>query len=150
MKKTAYIFSILFAMLSVISCNQDMEYDAGSVKPVEMLEMPTDNYYVELMSSNGTPISFSWTPTTVSDGMPPMYELVFYTDATSGKEVKRLSAGVKTSLAVSHKDLNEVMNVKGVQPGATGDIYWSVIASRATTEAPGHPAPRKLTLKRFE
>lgn len=148
MKKIAYL--LLTALLPAVSCNLDMEYNAGEIAPIPALYSPADGHYVQLASGNGYSVVFNWAPTSASDGMPPMYELVFYDDATSDKEVGRISAGATTSLTVTHKDLNKIMNLRGVLPDATGDIYWSVVASRAANDTRSHPTPRKLTLKRLK
>lgn len=137
-------------LLLAVSCNSDMEYNAGKVSSVEELYSPANQYYLELVSGNNRTARFSWSPAHASDGYSPMYEVVFFKDASAQEEIARVSAGVSTAIEIPHKTINKIMNATGTLPEAIGKLYWTVVASRATTESASRPDVRVMEVKRLK
>ena len=138
------------ASFIAISCGGNMEYNPGGVEGVKALNAPNNNYYVELASGDGKAVTFSWSASTAEDGGSPLYEVVFFKDAAGTEEVQRVSGGIQTSLSITHKELNKILNTAGVEPDTDGTLYWTVIASRGVTDASTQPTPRMFTAKRMK
>lgn len=132
------------------ACTSDMDYNAGKVGSISELYFPVDGHYLELVSGNDKSTLFSWSPATASDGYAPMYEVVFYGEASGKTEIARVSAGNSTSIAIPHKTLNKIMNLTGTLPEAVGKVYWTAVASRAVTESAARPAVREMDIKRLK
>ena len=130
------------------SCSSDLDYEPGGVTPVKALLLPADNWYVELQSASSATETFSWEPALAADGQLPHYELVFLAQP-DGEIVYRYDAGSKTSVAVPHKELNLAAKAAGIDAGASGDFYWSVVSSRGVTTAPVEATPRCISVKRL-
>ena len=130
------------------SCSSDLDYEPGGVTPVKALLLPADNWYVELQSASSATETFSWEPALAADGQLPHYEVVFLAQP-DGEIVYRYDAGSKTSVAVPHKELNLAAKAAGIDAGASGDFYWSVVSSRGVTTAPVEATPRCISVKRL-
>lgn len=150
MKKIVNILSVTMLAAFGWACTSDMDYNAGKVGSISELYFPEDGYYLELVSGNDKSTLFSWSPALASDGYAPMYEVVFYGDASGKTEIARVSAGNTTSIAIPHKTLNKVMNLTGTLPEAVGKVYWTAVASRAVTESATRPAVREMDVKRLK
>ena len=144
------ILNILMAalVLTGISCSEDLEYKPGGVTPVQTLLLPADNYYVELQSASTATLRFSWEPALAADGQLPHYEVVFF-GKPGGEIVYRCDAGSSTSVDIVHKEINRIANAAGIDVGADGAVYWSVVSSRGVDTAPVVATPRRLELTRL-
>ena len=131
------ILNILMAalVLTGISCSEDLEYKPGGVTPVQTLLLPADNYYVELQSASTATLRFSWEPALAADGQLPHYEVVFF-GKPGGEIVYRCDAGSSTSVDIVHKEINRIANAAGIDVGADGAVYWSVVSSRGVAKPP--------------
>jgi len=148
MKKYWNISIMTVLLLTGVSCSDDLEYEPGGVTPVKTLLSPADNSYLELQSASSALFGFSWEPSQAADGQLPHYEVVFL-DRPDGRIVYRLDAGSATSLSVPHKEINRAAAAAGIDVGADGSLYWSVVASRGVYAAPAAAAPRLLEVKRL-
>ena len=144
------ILNILMAalVLTGISCSEDLEYKPGGVTPVQTLLLPADNYYVELQSASTATLRFSWEPALAADGQLPHYEVVFF-GKPGGEIIYRCDAGSSTSVDIVHKEINRIANAAGIDVGADGAVYWSVVSSRGVDTAPVVATPRRLELTRL-
>lgn len=144
------IFNILVAalVLTGVSCTDDLEYKPGGVTPVTTLLLPADNYYVELQSASTAVLRFAWEPAQAADGQLPHYEVVFF-NKPGGEIVYRYDAGSSTSIAIAHKEINRIASAAGIDVGADGAVYWSVVSCRGIETAPVAAAPRQLELTRL-
>ncbi|WP_295939314.1 SusE domain-containing protein [uncultured Alistipes sp.] len=148
MKYIGKIVTAALLLLAVTSCTEDMKYKPGKTTSVEQLIAPANNYYVELQSSASEILSFSWSPAMAEDGMKPHYEIAF-SKTPGGEVVKYHDAGMNPATTVSHKDLNKIAGLLGIKTGSTGDVYWTVVASRAGERAPVEATANCLTIKRL-
>ena len=149
MKKNTYILITIMALCSILSCTEDMKYKDAAIQAPAGLLLPQNNYFLELQSGSGTSINFSWLPGASEDGYPAQYEIVFFEQASGGKELGRIDAGVQTQTVVLHKDINRLAGEAGIAPGETGSIYWSVYASRGLNQLLSPAVPYKLDVKRL-
>jgi hypothetical protein len=148
MKKISYIFTVI-VLCGSLSCTEDMKYNDAAVQAPAGLLSPKNNYFLELQSGSGTSINFSWLPGACEDGYPVQYEIIFFDQASGGKELGRIDAGVQTQVVVSHKDVNRIAGEAGIAPGEAGSMYWSVAASRGLNQELSAVTPYKLDVKRL-
>ncbi|MDR1023901.1 MAG: SusE domain-containing protein [Prevotellaceae bacterium] len=132
------IFSIItsFCLLGALaSCTENMAYKEGEVIASGGPSMPANGYYLELQSGADVSAAFSWLPGACADGYPVQYELLFFDRLSGGEEIGRVDAGFKTSVSISHKQLNRIAGEAGIEPNRAGALYWTLSASRGASEA---------------
>lgn len=149
------IKSALIACASIIalnSCTSDMEFKDTNVTPVKALFEPNDKKEVPLQASATAAVFFEWESAKAEDGGAPLYEVVF--DKAGGDfsnpiyKVLSDGNGSRNYATISHKDLNKVGQMAGLESGETGDIQWSVVASRGIITTPVS-IKRSLTITRL-
>lgn len=140
---------IIMFVAGITACTENMNYKDAEIKPPAGMLLPADGYFLELQSGSGTAMNFSWLPGASEDGYPVQYEIVFFDKASNGRELGRVDAGVKTQIAVSHKDLNRIAGEAAIDAGGTGSIYWTVVAARGLNQSMTEAAPHKLDIKRL-
>lgn len=134
--KAIYKLGFLFSVISLLfSCKtDDMNYSDAAVSPVKSLYEPANNKSVKLLSSTTASVYFQWEAVKVEDGGAALYEVLF--DKKGGDFSKPLftvvsdNNGYANAATITHKTLNKVAAAAGVQPGATGELIWTVSASR--------------------
>lgn len=131
------IFQILFfccVILSLCACTSNMEYTDADVTAVEKLYEPTDGKAVTLQSSATAALYFEWSPARGEDGAAPLYEVLFdKTDGDFSSPLYVVTAddnGVRNYATITHKTLNKIGTLAGLQNGETGALKWCVRSSR--------------------
>lgn len=139
--KTSKIYISLIGglMLSASACKTDnLEYTDVKVSPVQSLYEPSDNRTVKLLNSASASLYFEWEPVKVEDGGAPLYEVVFdVADGDFSQPVYRVVAdnnGYMSGASITHRVLNRVGTMAGIEPGETGSLRWTVVASRGLNE----------------
>lgn len=113
---------------------EDMNFKDTAVTPVKTLYSPVDNRAVKLLASASASLYFEWEAVNTEDGGAPSYEVVF--DKKDGDfsdplyKVVSDNNGFSSGATVTHKILNKVAALAGIEPGGTGEVKWSVEASR--------------------
>jgi len=129
-----------------------MEFKDTNVTPVKSLYEPNDNKDVPLQASATAAVFFEWESAKAEDGGAPLYEVVF--DKAGGDfsnpiyKVLSDGNGARNYATISHKDLNKVGQMAGIESGETGEIQWSVVASRGVITTPVS-IKRSLTITRL-
>lgn len=126
--KAKNIVFLLLAVVLATGCDSDMKYKDYGVTAVTGLLAPADSYYAELQAGAGKTITFSWEAAQTENGITPIYEVVFYA-TPGGNELYRHDAGAKTTTVITHKDINSIASLAGIEAGQDGDLYWTVIAN---------------------
>lgn len=129
-----------------------MNFKDVDVTPVQALYEPENNKAVQLQASASASLFFEWESAKSEDGGAPLYEVVF--DLPGGNfsnpiyKVLADNNGARNYATISHKDLNKIGQKAGLAGGETGDVIWSVVASRGinTTSV---ATSRKLTITRL-
>ena len=126
MKKILWICSALLAM---VSCQEDYELNTDFAVPTE-LSSPAS---IQLNVSSPTPVVLSWSGGGAADGGIVLYEVLF--DKADGDFSKPLATvksdlGAATSLSITHAAINTIARNAGIYPLETGDIKWTVNASK--------------------
>ncbi|TDS13196.1 SusE domain-containing protein [Sphingobacterium paludis] len=153
--KRISIFIWLSALLACFEAckTDDMNYTDVEVTPVTALFEPLDNKAVKLVSSSTASLFFEWEAALSEDGGAALYEVVF--DKVGGDFSKPLyklmsnNNGFGNNAYVTHKVLNAVAVSSGVNPGESGEVQWTVIASRGIKRVQSSVV-RKLNISSLE
>ena len=126
MKKILLICSVFLAM---VSCQEDYELNADFTVPTE-LNSPAS---IQLDVSSSVPVVLSWSGGGAADGGIVLYEVLF--DKADGDFSKPLATmksdlGANPSLSITHAAINTIARNAGIYPLGTGDIKWTVTASK--------------------
>lgn len=126
---------LFFAAGIIQSCKtDDMNYSEATVTPVKSLYEPANNKSVKLLNSASASLYFEWEPVRVEDGGAASYEVLF--DKPGGDfsnpvyTVASGNRGYSNGVSIEHKVLNKIAVLAGFEPGSTGELIWTVAASR--------------------
>src|SRR5690606_32540121 len=141
MKKLTTIFYVSMVLLAfVVSCkSDDMNYKDAAVTAVNTLYEPVDNRSIQILASSTAAVYFEWEPVRVEDGGAALYEVVF---AVNGGDLEQPiyrmvsdNSGYSNGATIPHRILNRIANMAGIGPGETGELIWTVVASRGINVA---------------
>lgn len=121
-----WIYPVLLAM---VSCQEDYELNTDFAVPTE-LNSPNS---IQLDVSSPTPVVLSWSGGGAADGGIVLYEVLFEkADGDFSKPLATVKSdlGANSSLSITHADINTIARNAGIKPLETGDIKWTVNASK--------------------
>lgn len=126
MKKILLICSVILMMMS---CQEKYELNVDFSVPTE-LNSPAS---VQLDVSSSEPITLSWSGSGADDGGIVLYEVLF--DKAGGDFSEPLATmksdqGAMPVLSITHANINTIARKAGILPQETGDIIWTVYASK--------------------
>lgn len=147
----------------VSGCSDEGNEINYNIQTGNTLYLPAEGKSVDL--SLGSDVRFEWSPSIAEDNGFVSYELLF--DRENGDFSQPLAAmtsqltGSQTYLSVSAKDLNTVARAAGIGTRASGNIRWTVRASKGingsiytesrllsvTTMNSMSPLPQSITLQ---
>ena len=135
MKRIFALVLFVATIAQFVACKTDnMEYTDVDVTKVNNIFEPLNNKAVKLVSSNSATLFFEWEAALAVDGGSPQYEIAF--DKVGGDfssplyKVVSNNNGFATNAYVTHKILNTVAALAGISPGESGEVIWTIIASR--------------------
>ena len=133
MKK--YIYSlvtlVLFCGTLLPSCEKETELNTN-VGAVNTLYAPDDKKSIKLQPATSAALLFEWESAKAEDGTLVQYEVVF--DKAGGDfsnpVFKKVSDGngVQTTLTLTHKELNKIAKLAGIESLATGKLKWTIFS----------------------
>ena len=129
--KIAIFTSFLFAF---IACSNDGEVRQLNVSAVKALYEPSNGREIVLQASASATLFFSWEPAVAEDGGMVMYEIAF--DKTSGDfstpvfMIASDKNGSVSSATLTHKQLNQIAALSGVESAQKGTLKWTVFSSK--------------------
>ncbi len=129
------------------SCTKHTEYDDTSFEAVEHLLYPSDGDKVDLIDQGDAKVYFEWEASRVGT---PTYMVVFR-DARGNEIERRLSDddGRKATLKLLYSELNRIAGDAGIEPDATGDLYWTVCAALGGAEKLSPDEAHRLSVTRY-
>lgn len=139
MKKILSTLALLSTVLCLSACTQEMEYKDAQVSSVNQLYEPLEGKSVVLQSSASASLFFEWEAAKAEDSGAPLYEVVF--DKQGGDfshpiyKVLSDNGGSLNHATISHKTLNKIGKMAGLNSGETGTLAWTVVASRGLNSA---------------
>ncbi|MBW8330662.1 MAG: SusE domain-containing protein [Prolixibacteraceae bacterium] len=125
-------------LIAFAGCNEDDELKDTKVTAVKMLYEPTNGKSVVLQSSASATVYFEWEPAKAEDGGMVLYEVAF--DKEGGdfsSPIYRMASdnnGGYNHATLSHKQLNKIAGMAGVESAATGKLIWTVFSSKGIND----------------
>ena len=129
--KTTILISFVFTL---IACNNNGELRQLNVSTVKALYEPVDGMSIVLQPSASAMVSFSWEPAIAEDGGMVLYEIAF--DKVGGDFSNPVfitasdNNGAKPYATITHKKLNQIAALSGIESAATGSLQWTVFSSK--------------------
>ena len=123
--------------LAFVSCQKD-ELSNTKVTAVKSLYEPTNGKSVVLQSSASASLYFEWEPAKAEDSGMVLYEIAF--DKEGGDftaPIYRMASdnnGGYNHATISHKQLNKIAAMAGIQSAATGKLIWTVFSSKGIND----------------
>ncbi|OJV45324.1 MAG: hypothetical protein BGO29_15275 [Bacteroidales bacterium 36-12] len=126
---------LLVSTLTLTMCNTTGEIDT-TLTAVESLIEPIDGKEIVLLPSASASTYFEWDYADLKNSGPALYQIAF--DKADGDFSQPAyivfsdKNGYSNNVTVSHKQLNKIAGMLGITPSETGDIKWTVLASKGT------------------
>jgi len=123
--------------LAFTGCQKD-ELSNTKVTAVKTLYEPTNGKSVVLQSSASASLYFEWEPAKAEDSGMVLYEVAF--DKEGGdfsNPIYRMASdnnGGYNHATISHKQLNKIAAMAGIQSAATGKLIWTVFSSKGIND----------------
>ena len=146
------ILILIFSVLFFASCDSDGEVRDIGVTAVKSLYEPNDNKAVVLQSSASATLYFEWEPAKAEDSGYVLYEVAF--DKESGDFSAPLfivtadNSGSSNHATISHKQINRIGALAGVESSEQGVIKWTVLSSKGINPVKAEKE-RKLIITRL-
>lgn len=133
--KLTILSSLFFAFTG---CEKDQELQDTKVTAVKMLYEPNDGKSIVLQSSASASLYFEWEPAKAEDSGMVLYEIAF--DKEGGdftQPIYRMASdnnGGYNHATLSHKQLNKIAGMAGVESAETGKLIWTVFSSKGIND----------------
>lgn len=138
MKKILVKLAVLTSLLiAFIGCKDDTLKDT-KVTAVKSLYEPTEGKSVVLQSSASASLYFEWEPAKAEDSGMVLYEVAF--DKVGGDfstPLYRMASdnnGGYNHATLTHKQLNKIAGMAGIESAATGKLIWTVFSSKGIND----------------
>lgn len=153
MKAISITYAMLFSfILAFTACSSDGEVRDLSVTAVKTLYEPDNGKAVVLQPSASASLYFEWEPSLAEDGGVVLYEVVFdKADGNFSDPVYISTAdnnGGSNHATITHKQLNQIAALAGIESAAQGTLKWTVYASKGINPVRAEEE-RTLTLTRL-
>lgn len=129
--KCAVLFSFILAFTA---CSSDGEVRDLGVTAVKTLYEPDNGKAVVLQASASASLYFEWEPSLAEDGGAVLYEVVFdKADGDFSNPVSIVTAdnnGGESHATITHKQLNQIAALAGIESAEEGSLKWTVYASK--------------------
>ena len=139
-------------LVAFVACTNDDTMEHLNVTSVKTLYSPDDNKSVKLESSPSANVLFEWEQAKAEDGGLVMYEVAF--DVAGGdfsKPIYKLASdnnGTYNYATITHKTLNKIGALAGLNSSETGNIIWTVLSSKGVNEVKAEEV-RTMTITRL-
>ena len=135
MKTLLIKITILVSFIFVfIACSNDGEVRQLNVNAVKALYEPADGKAIALQASASATTLFSWEPAIAEDGGMVMYEIAFDKVGGDFSNPVFMTASDKNggdcSATLTHKQLNQIAALIGIDSEQTGTLKWTVFSSK--------------------
>lgn len=142
-----------FALIALLfSCKKDENLRDTKVTEVKSLYEPANNKSLVLQSTGGASVYFEWEPAKAEDSGMVLYEVAFDKEGGNfSNPIYKMASdnnGAYNHATISHKVLDKVLALAGVEPGNTGKLIWTVISSKGINELKS-PESRTLSATRL-
>jgi hypothetical protein len=128
----ASLATSIFALGLFTGCNDEDEFKEVSVTPVERFYEPENEKYTILQPSGS--MYFEWEKAYAEDNSVVYYEVLFDTQDGDFSEpvyiVTSDNKGLSNGATISHKILNNIAAMAGIELGQEGVLKWTVRSNR--------------------
>lgn len=143
-----YIFILLAVVVLLIGCEDKYDLNTNFTIPTEL----TSPASVDIDVSITAPIVLSWKGGGAEDGSYVTYEVFF--DKKGGDFSTPLfksfsDYGTDNRFQISHEDLNVIARQAGIKPESSGELIWTVTASKGGEVRPTNIV-KTITVSRGE
>jgi hypothetical protein len=137
----SYINKIVWSLALVATlfgCKKEESLRDTKVTAVETLYEPNDGKSVVLQKSASATLYFEWEAAKAEDAGMVLYEVAF--DKEGGdfsKPIYKMASdnnGGFNYATITHKQINKIAALAGVESGATGKLIWTVFSSKGINE----------------
>jgi len=134
MKRIIYSLVLLIA---VFGCTEDYDLNTNFSVPTELQQVAP----VTIDVTSSETIELSWSGGGAEDGSQVIYAVLF--DEAGGDFSNPLDTiysdlGVEKTLTMTHSQLNAIARMSGITPETTGDLIWTVLASKGGVVLPSN------------
>lgn len=143
------VSSLIFAFMA---CSDDGEVRDLNVTAVKALYEPDNGKAITLQPSASATLYFEWEPARAEDSGMVLYEVAF--DKTDGNFSEPLfiiaadNNGGSNHATITHKQLNKIAALAGVESAQQGTLKWTVFSSKGINPVKAEQE-RTLTLTRL-
>lgn len=152
MKLIIKLIGITALALSFVACDDNMGDRDTRVAGVKTLVTPENGTAVVLEPTATAAISFTWTHVPENEIGTAIYQLAFdKADGDFSRPVYLIFSadnGYANSVNITHKQMNKIASMMGVEPSTSGSFKWTVLASKGTNVAQAGPA-NTITITRL-
>ena len=133
--KIMMLASFLFAF---VACSNDGELRDLNVSAVKAIYEPANGKAIVLQASASATVFFAWEPAIAGDGGMVMYEVAF--DKVDGDFSNPIfikasdNNGGSSNATITHKQLNQIAALVGVESAQTGTMKWTVFSSKGVNQ----------------
>lgn len=144
--------TIVTLVLTFLACSSDGEVRDIGVTAVKTLYEPSDGKGVVLQSSASAILYFEWEPARAENSANVLYEVVF--DKAEGNfsnpvyTIASNNNGASNYANISHKEMNRIAALAGIESSEEGTIKWTVYSSKGINPVKAEEE-RILTLTRL-
>jgi hypothetical protein len=138
--KSLLVKLTIFASLLIafVGCKEDDDLKNTKVTAVKVLYEPSNGKSVVLQSSASATVYFEWEAAKAEDSGMVLYEVAF--DKEGGdfsNPIYKMASdnnGGYNHATISHKQLNKIAGMAGVESAATGKLIWTVFSSKGIND----------------
>lgn len=134
----AHIALLLLAFVSFTGCSDDKDFKEVNVTPVKSLYEPVTGKIVNLQPVATATLYFEWEKAIAEDNGLVYYDVIFdKADGDFSNPVYTVVAdnkGVSTGASITHKTLNKIAGLAGIESGKQGSLKWTVMSSRGLSQ----------------
>ena len=153
MKKIVIRLTVIASLLFALAACEDDGGDTDTrLTAVKALVEPLDGKEVVLETSTGASTYFEWEYCNVEESGAAVYQLAFdKADGDFSNPVYLIPAdnsGLYNNVSVTHKQLNKIAGMMGVNSSETGTFKWTVFSSKGLKTMKGEEE-RMITVTRL-
>jgi len=133
------IFKSIFVAscsLFLFACGDNMGETDSRVADVKSLIEPANGRTIALEPSASASMYFEWDYAVPNAGGSMVYQIAFdRADGDFSSPVYILASGnngFNNSITLTHKQMNKIAGMAGIAPSETGNIKWTIFASKGT------------------
>lgn len=122
-----------FMAFAFAGCEKE-ELKDTRVTPVQTLYSPAADNAIVLQASASASVYFEWEPARAEDSGMVLYEVVFDEEGGDFSEPVYVMAadnnGAYNHATITHKQLNQIAALAGIESAQTGKLVWTVFSSK--------------------